>query len=365
LYLKEIGITNFRNYKEGLSLIFSHSNNLFLGYNAQGKSNLLEAIYYLSLAHSFRGARDMDLINFEKDFFRLEGRIIKRDREQDICITYSRDRTKHFIIDGVKGKSLNDIIGQFTCVIFAPEHLQLVKGPPALRRKYLDTQISQIVPRYYQNLRDYKRIVRQRNEILKNRQEEQLLLWDNYLCKAGTKIIEARLRAVKKLTSIVRDSFFKISGEDTVFEVNYCSTLGPLECLLDEKSIFERYREKLTSKREMEFRTCATMVGPHRDDLLMLLDGKPLKDFGSQGQQRMAVISLKMAELNFIKTFTGEYPVFLLDDVMSELDSRRRKYVVDLLTQVQTFITGTDRDQFDEEFLKGVAIKNIRCGKIY
>ena len=241
----------------------------------------------------------MDLINFEKDFFRLEGRIIKRDREQDICITYFRDRTKHFIIDGVKGKSLNDIIGQFTCVIFAPEHLQLVKGPPALRRKYLDTQISQIIPRYYQNLRDYKRIVRQRNEILKNRQEEHLPLWDNYLCKTGTKIIEARLRAVKKLSSMVKDSFFKISGENAVFEVDYCSTLGPLEYFLDEKSIFERYREKLTSKREMEFLYMCLMVGPHRDDLLMLLDGKTSQGFWFPGQQRMAVISLKMAELKF------------------------------------------------------------------
>lgn len=149
MYLREIRISNFRNYEDEVKLEFSGGNNIFLGENAQGKSNLLEAIYYLALAQSFRSAKDEDLINFSADYFRLEGKIIKSDREQIITIGYSKDKTKQFTVDGVKVKSLNEIIGKFTCVVFAPEHLQLVRGTPSLRRKYIDTQIAQIVPKYY------------------------------------------------------------------------------------------------------------------------------------------------------------------------------------------------------------------------
>ena len=365
MYLKEIAISNFRNYTGDTRLEFSSGNNIFLGENAQGKSNLLEAIYYLALAHSFRGARDNDLIKFDENFFRVEGKISKEDREQTISISYSKDKAKQYMVDDVQGKTLSDIIGKFNCVVFSPEHLQLVRGAPSLRRKYLDTQISQVVPSFYQNMREYKRIVRQRNEVLKSGQEGQLAVWDQILCKAGAKIVFVRLRALKKLSKMVTETFMRISGETLEFQVSYLSTLGELEYIPDEKSIYVMYMEKLLQKRDFEFRTCATVVGPHRDDINLILDGSPLKDFGSQGQQRMAVLSLKMGELNFIKEFTGEYPVLLLDDVMSELDSKRRKYVVDNLEKVQTFITATDRSHFNPEFIEGAAVKNIVRGKIH
>lgn len=365
MYLKEINISNFRNYGIDVKLDFSKGNNIFLGENAQGKSNLLEAIYYLALAHSFRGVKDNDLINFNDNYFRLEGTVVKKDREQTVSISYSRDKIKQFIVDGVRGKSVNDIIGKFTCVVFAPEHLQLVRGAPSLRRNYLDMQIAQIVPKFYQNLRDYRRIVRQRNEALKSGQEDQLPVWDNILCHAGAKIILARLRALEILSKIIQESFIKISGEEKELHVNYFSTLGEMEYILDEKTIYDRYKEKLLQKRNLELRTCATAVGPHRDDVHLLIEGIPLKDFGSQGQQRMAVLSLKMGELNFIKKYTGEYPVLLLDDVMSELDSKRRKYVVDMLNQVQTFITATDKSHFDKNFIERSCVKNIANGKIF
>lgn len=364
MYLKGLRISGFRNYTNGLQLEFSSGNNLFLGENAQGKSNLLEAVYYLALAHSFRGARDHDLINFEKDFFRLEGNIIKEDREQTISVSYSRDKNKQFAVDGLKGKSLGDIIGFFTCVVFAPEHLQLIKGAPGLRRKYLDMQIAEVFPKYFQNLKDYKRIVRQRNEVLKAGAKDQMQVWDTFLSQAGTKIITARMRAIEKLVGIVQDSFSRISGEETQLQIEYCSTLGQLEYYLDEKTIYDRYIERLLQKRNLELRTCSTMVGPHRDDINILVNGSPLKDFGSQGQQRMAVLALKLGELNFIKEYTGEFPVLLLDDVMSELDKKRRKYVVEILNQVQTFITATDRSHFDENFIRNSAVKNISAGKI-
>lgn len=364
MYLKEISISNFRNYAAALDLEFSSGNNLFLGENAQGKSNLLEAIYYLSLAHSFRGARDNDLINFESTFFTLKGKVIKATREQEISIGYSRDKAKQFTLDGVKGKTLADIVGNFTSVVFAPEHLQLVRGAPSLRRKYLDTQISMIFPKYYHYLREYRKILRQRNEILKNVQNEELEVWDQYLARVGSKIIAARLRAVAKLSEIARESFEKISGEKAHLKLSYSSTLGEGEYLTEEKTIYDLYIKKLLQKRTLEQRLSATIIGPHRDDISLFLDKNPLKDFGSQGQQRMTVLSLKLAELNFIKDHTGEYPVLLLDDVMSELDAKRRKYVVEVLSGIQTFITATDADYFEDRFLKDSAVKNIVNGKI-
>lgn len=364
MYLKELSISNFRNYKGSTVMNFSSENNIFLGENAQGKSNLLEAIYYLALAHSFRGAKDEDLINFDQGYFRLEGKIIKHDREQVIAISYSRNKSKQFTLDGVKVKSLNDIIGKFTCVVFAPEHLQLVKGAPARRRNYLDTLIAQIVPKYYQNLRDYRRILRQRNLVLKEGNETQLDTWDSILCNTGTRIIAARIRALKKLSDIVQDVFFRISGEAGKMQVEYASTLGDTEYFWDEKSIYDKYMEKLYKKRALELKTTATVVGPHRDDIDLLLENLPLKDFGSQGQQRMAALALKFGELNFIKEYSGEYPVLLLDDVMSELDSKRRKYVVEMLTQVQTFITATDRSHFEQDFINRAEVKNISKGRI-
>lgn len=364
MYLSEISITNFRNYRDNVIIDFSKGNNIFLGDNAQGKSNLLEAIYYLALAHSFRGAKDNDLINIDRDFFRLEGKIVRNDREQAISISFSQDKKKQYSLDGIKKKSLSDIIGTFTCVIFAPEHLQLVKGAPALRRRYLDNQIAQITPKYYRNLRDYKRILRQRNQVLKEGQDDQLDVWDKIICNAGTRIISARLRALDKLSPIIRENFAKISGEPGDFEVKYASTLGKMEYFPDERTIYEMYIEKIREKRSLELKTFSTIVGPHRDDFELLFESLPLKDFGSQGQQRMAVLAMKTAELNFIREYTGEWPVLLLDDVMSELDSKRRKYVLEMLTEVQTFITATDRSHFEEEFITGASVKNIAKGII-
>ncbi len=369
MYLREISISNFRNYVDNVSIGFSRGNNIFLGDNAQGKSNLLEAIYYLALAHSFRGARDNDLINFDRDFFRIEGKISKQDREQVVSISCSRNKRKQYQLDEVKKKSLGDIIGTFTCVIFAPEHLQLVKGAPGLRRRYLDNQIAQIIPKYYRNLRDYKRILRQRNLALKEGREDQLDIWDNIICNAGTRIVSARLRALQKLSPIVGESFAQIYGEPGSLEVKYVSTLGRTEYfgderIIDERTIYDGYMEKLREKRSVELRTLTTLIGPHRDDFELLFNSLPMKDFGSQGQQRMAVLGMKVAELNFIREYTGEWPVLLLDDVMSELDRKRRKYVLEMLTEVQTFITATDRSSFEEEFITSASVKNIAKGLI-
>lgn len=364
MYLKEISIANFRNYAAALDLEFSSGNNLFLGENAQGKSNLLEGIYYLSLAHSFRGAQDMDLINFDSSYFLLKGNVIKGKRQQVISVSYSRDKVKQYTVDGLKGKSISDIVGHFISVIFAPEHLQLVRGAPSLRRKYLDTQISMIFPKYYHYLREYRKVLRQRNEVLKAGHLEGLEIWDHYLAAVGSKIIAARMQAVKKLAEIVKESFFRISGENVELDLRYCSTIGQGEYLKEEKTIYDLYIKKLIQKRSLEQRLNATIIGPHRDDLALVLGGNILKDFGSQGQQRMAVLSLKLAEVNFIKNHTGEYPVLLLDDVMSELDAKRRKYVLDILSGIQTFITATDAGHFSGEFIEKASVKNIVSGKI-
>lgn len=364
MYLKKMSITNFRNYAAALDLEFSSGNNLFLGENAQGKSNLLEAVYYLSLAHSFRGARDNDLINFESDFFLLKGEVVKGGWERDISISFSRDKTKQITIDGVKANSAGDLVGNFTSVVFAPEHLRLVRGAPALRRKYLDTQISMVFPKYYHYLKEYRQVVRQRNEVLKSGEEKGLEIWDHYLCSLGAKIISARVRAAAKLAEKVREVFFQISGEDKKLDLSYCSTLGEGEYLTDEKTIYDLYRNKLEAKRKLELRLCATVVGPHRDDLVLVLGGSMLKDFGSQGQHRMAVLSLKLAEVDFIKAHTGECPVLLLDDVMSELDAKRRQYVIDILSGIQVFITATDAGYFEKGFLENSSVKNIVNGKI-
>jgi len=366
LYLKWIKLQNFRNFRGNLELHFNSSTNVLVGGNAQGKTNLLEAIYCFAFAHSFRTKRDIDLINFESDFYKIEGGIVSNFRNFSILLTYSKKGTKEAYIDSIKCSALSKIIGKFTAVIFSPEHLLLVKGPPHLRRRYIDSQIVQVMPKYYRYLQHYRGIISHRNSLLKNKGilGGDISVWDEQLCSYGAKIICERNRVVSRLRQKASEIYKKISGSGNSLEIVYKSSLGQLGFEEDEKEITDLFAKKLKGRKEFELNTGFTTLGPHRDDISFFLDGRPLKEFGSQGQQRMAVLSLKLAEIDFIKESTGDYPVLLLDDVMSEMDMEKRRFFTGILGDTQSFITATDEEQFSKDFLSNTALWRIDNGKI-
>jgi len=347
-------------------LCFNSSTNVLIGGNAQGKTNILEAIYCFAFAQSFRTKRDIDLINFESDFYKIEGRIDSNFGNFSVLLTYSRRGAKEAYIDNIRCSSLSKIIGKFTAVIFLPEHLLLVRGSPNLRRRYIDSQIVQVMPKYYHYLQQYRWVISHRNRLLKNKKYScsDILVWDDQLCSYGAKIIRERIRAVSKLRQKASEIYKKISGSGNSLEIVYESSLGQLEFEEDERKIIEMFAKYLKKRKDYELNTGFTTLGPHRDDISFFLDGRPLKDFGSQGQQRMAVISLKLAEIDFIKESTGDYPVLLLDDVMSEMDMEKRRFLTSVLGDTQLFITATDEEQFSKDFLSNAALWKIESGKI-
>lgn len=342
MHLKKLGLVNFRNYiKEEVS--FHPQINIFIGDNAQGKTNLLEAIYYLSGGKSNRTKKDKELIHWEKDMFSLRGIYENKKGTARINILNPREDRKRYKLNGIEQR---DNPGELKAVLFSPDDLNLIKGSPSLRRNFLDREGSQIFPLYSYNLQKYNKILRQRNKLLKlnlepSKRDKNLEPWDRQLIEVGSFIVKKRLEIVNKMAILSRLIYRRLTRCQENFNIYYYSEMGfqkedPLEKIIE---IFENYLEGL---REKEVRYGATLLGPHRDDISIFVDGQEARLYGSQGQQRTSILALKMAVMEIIKGYWGEYPLLMLDDVFSELDGERRNYLIkEIRGGMQTFITST------------------------
>ena len=350
MFFKSLVLRNFRNYPT-LAMEWSPGTNMITGANAQGKSNLLEAINYLSTGASFRGAKDQDMIRWGQSFFFAEGEVHKEGGDFTVSAGFTQDGKKVVKVNGNQRKKLSEFIGVFHTVTFSPEDLDIVKSSPARRRKYLDGEMIQLFPPYLHELWQYQKIVTQRNNLLKEisegRSRESLLeIWDEQLMDTGSRIIRKRLDVLRKLTPLARLMHRKITGGQEELEIGYAgiaeeSQLRPA----DAAAIKTVFAEKLLAARHNELGRRISLIGPHRDDLKLIVNGIDIHQFGSQGQQRTVALSLKLAEMELMKAETGEYPVLLLDDVLSELDEKRREHLLTIIgKKVQTFITATDVD---------------------
>ncbi len=350
---------NYRNYSQ-LSIEFSKNVNVFIGDNAQGKTNVLEAIYYCGFARSHRTNKDRELVRWNTDRA-LINLYVKRDRlDKKISIAILRDGKKAINVNSIKISKISELIGALNVVIFSPEDLKIVKESPGLRRKFLDMELSQLDPKYYYNLVQYNKVINERNSVLKNRNLDEYILdiYDAQLGKFGKYIIEQRLRYIEKLNehggTIHKDI---TSGKESI-EFKYISSIK-LKGSLEQDII-----AVLRSSRQKDMEKGLTTHGPHRDDLSIFINGIDAKSFGSQGQQRTSVLTIKFASLRIIKEQTGEYPVLLLDDVLSELDFSRKKYILSSIQDIQTVITCTGIEDIYEYLDENSKVFKVKDGNI-
>ena len=370
MWIRTIALRNFRNY-DSLDLELNPGFNIFVGSNAQGKTNLLEAIYVLSLSKSYRTARDTELIKHQAAQTRIEASV-QRIAVLDLAVTVSEYEPKKLELNR-KRTNANSFIGKLNTVLFIPDSLQLVKGSPGERRRFLDIQICQVDPIYRGSLLKYQRVVRQRNSLLKSGYNQRSLLkqlpvWDNQLVGLGGKIVLRRQEALTRLNKISRSVHTKISGGLEELSVIYQPFFqkGQNYTQLSLQEIRDIFFGLVQEKKQQEIRRGYTLVGPHRDDVAFLINGANIKRFGSQGQQRTAVLSYILAEMELMSQETGEYPVVLLDDVMSELDRKRRSFLLSVLNEkVQTILTATNLSGFEQEILKTASVFQIQSGKIF
>jgi len=344
--IKHLIIENFRNYQYQ-QIDWDDQINIICGLNAQGKSNLLEAISYLSLASSFRGATSEKLLKYGCDCFFLEGNII-RQQQPPLTITaaYANDKQRRWKINGVVQTKISSVVGLLHTVIFAPEDLFIIKGSPSLRRRFLDVQMSQLYPEYCSMLIRYNQILRQRNYCLKEfsygtGNNETLTAWNQQLIDVGSQIIIQRQKLISLIGPLAAKYYQDLSGGEQLTVV-YRSFLAQAANDEDIRLSFERLLHRLLA---VEKQRGLSLCGPHRDDIDFHINGEAARSYASQGQQRTLALSLKFAELELSYQQKGEYPVLLLDDVLSELDQKRQSRLLQLLdSNIQTFITDTDFD---------------------
>lgn len=348
MFLGNITFRNFRNY-ESLHLQFSNGVNLITGENAQGKTNILEGIYFLSTAKSHRTNRDDELIQRDKQWFYLKGSVSYRNLSTVVEITNACGEKKRIKINGRAQERISSVIGKINTVIFSPEDLSLVKGAPGERRRFLDILISGVSPSYLYALQEYQGALNQRNELLRSIRDrktgiDSLDSWNAVLIKSGTEIIKQRLSVIVEIAELAEDKHKQLTSGQEELHTEYQSRLE----YNSDSEIDKVYEESLNKSVDSDIRYGSTSVGPHRDDLIFTIDGVDARKFGSQGQQRTVVLSLKLANLEFISNSLDDYPIVLLDDVTSELDGNRASFLFDLLDRipVQTFLTATSVDSF-------------------
>ena len=347
--VRGLQLINYRNYKE-LELSLSDTINIFLGQNAQGKTNIVEAVYYAAVGNSYRTNQEADLIQWDAPGGSVKLLFERLGVENVLEFTFSREKRRRILYNSQPIR-LKELIGAMNAVLFSPEDLFLIKGAPAGRRRFLDIEISQASPSYYHELASYNRLLLQRNTLLKRIRERSakasmLEMWDGQLAASAARIVTKRLEAVKKLNMLANLMQRRISGNEENLTVAYEQSGAAGETVTDD--LVSWYNKKIEESVENDIWRGSTSVGPHRDDLMLEVNGIELKAFGSQGQQRTGVLALKLSELEFIRSETGEYPVLLLDDVMSELDAGRREQLLQFIRRehIQTIITATDEAYF-------------------
>ncbi|QFT87076.1 DNA replication and repair protein RecF [Bacillus sp. THAF10] len=369
MYIEELSLKNYRNYDE-MHTVFEDGVNVILGENAQGKTNVMESIYVLAMAKSHRTANDKDLIKWDEEYGKIEGRIHKRNGPLPMQLVISK-KGKKAKINHIEQSRLSQYIGSMNIVMFAPEDLTLVKGSPQVRRRFIDMELGQVSPRYMHDLSRYQKVLQQRNHYLKllqtKKQKDQtmLLVLTEQLIELAASVTEKREEFVRLLESWARPIHKSISRGLEELSVIYKPSIDYVSETANLSKMIEAYNEKFDKIKDREIERGLTLFGPHRDDLLFQVNGKDVQTFGSQGQQRTTALSLKLAEIDLIYSEVGEYPILLLDDVLSELDDYRQSHLLNTIQgKVQTFVTTTSVDGIDHQTLKQAATYEVVSGSI-
>lgn len=399
MHLNRLSLTNFRTFSR-LDLDIPREILLLVGGNAQGKTTLLEAIYFLSTFTSFHASSDRQLINFTLPentltVGRIIGEFTRRDGQHRLEVRLIREPNgangstrfrKEVLLDGVKRK-INQVVGKFNAVIFLPQMARIIEEGPSERRRYLDMVISQVSPRYVQHLSDYSATLTQRNALLKQLAErggdpDQLAVWDGMLARHGAFIMTERIRSIRELEQEAKRLHYDLTDGKEVLRLDYQPAYDPLAAAngqmalpvstvadrsgFDLKEIEEGMLGALKMRQREEIARGVTTLGPHRDELRFLSNQVDLGDYGSRGQGRTALLALKLAEVNWLKQRTGEWPVLLLDEIMSELDVRRRSDLLASLSECdQAILTSTDISMFDQSFVHTHHIWRVEGGMVH
>lgn len=339
MIIKSLELMNFRNY-EFLDLKFSEGTNILYGDNAQGKTNVLEAIYLSATTKSHKGSKDRDIVSFGKEEAHIRTYLEKDENEYKIDMHLRKNKSKGVAVDGQKLKKAAELLGLLNVVFFSPEDLSIIKNGPAERRRFVDMELCQLDNFYLYNLNHYNKIVNQRNKLLKDmyfnpQLKDTLNIWDSQLVSFGSKIIERRRVFIKQLNEIIYGIHKKLSGDKEELVIHYEPDVEA-----------DNFEDALKNSQEKDMKLKQTHVGPHRDDFSFMAENIDIRKFGSQGQQRTAALSLKLSEIELVKKITKDTPVLLLDDVLSELDSSRQNYLLNSIGDIQTIITCTGLDEF-------------------
>ncbi|GAB6168739.1 DNA replication/repair protein RecF [Clostridium carnis] len=359
MYIKRLQMLNYRNYR-ALDINLGKYVNVFMGNNAQGKTNVLEAMYYCAFAKSHKTSRDKELINWNSENAYISLTVGKDRLDKRIDINILKDGRKAIMINKIKVSKIGELFGNFNVVMFSPEDLKIIKDSPGVRRRFIDMELCQLDSRYYYNLVQYNKILNERNAVLKNRKidEEILEIYDMQLVNYGYHIIIDRIKYMDKLNLYGKDIHNDISSGKEDIEFKYTSTVK------DFNNIQDNFYKLLKRNRKKDMEKGITSIGPHRDDFLVLINGVDTKSFGSQGQQRTAVLTIKFASLKIIKEITSEYPVLLLDDVLSELDFSRKRYILSTIGEIQTVITCTGIEDLTDYLDENSKVFKVKDGEI-
>lgn len=343
MIIKSVELENFRNYNT-LSIDFSNGTNILYGDNAQGKTNILEALYLCSTTKSHKGSKDKEIINFEANEAHIKLMLTKKDVPYRIDMHLKKNQTKGIAVNGIPIRRATELFGIINVIFFSPEDLSIIKSGPSERRRFMNMELCQIDKLYTVDLLNYNKIINQRNKLLKDLSfhfdkslYDTLDIWDQQLADYGTKIVKRREQFICQINEIINEIHNKLTGgkEDI--------------CIRYEKNMdAEHLKDELVKSRERDIKTKNTSIGPHRDDLGFYVKNIDLRKYGSQGQQRTAALSLKLSEIELVKKVIHDDPVLLLDDVMSELDSNRQMQLLESIKGIQTIITCTGLDEFIE-----------------
>lgn len=339
MYIESLELKNYRNY-EYLCMDFDPGTNILYGDNAQGKTNILEAVYMAGTTKSHRGSRDKEIIRFEQEESHIRMVVNKDGVSHKIDMHLKKNKSKGIAIDGIPIRKASELFGIVNLVFFSPEDLNIIKNGPSERRRFLDLELCQLNRIYLQDLADYNRILNQRNKLLKDiafspQLSDTLEVWDMQMVKYGKKIISLRKTFIDDLNRIICDIHSNLTGGKEKIVLEYEPDVNE-----------EEFEEKLAKARDRDLRQKMSSTGPHRDDFCVRVNGIDIRKFGSQGQQRTAALSLKMSEIYLVKRIIRDNPILLLDDVLSELDSSRQNYLLQSIHEIQTVITCTGLDEF-------------------
>lgn len=358
MYIESLELKNFRNY-EDLSIVLDPGTNILYGDNAQGKTNVLEAVYLCGTTKSHRGSKDKEMIRFDQDESHIRMMVKKDGVSHKIDMHLKKNKSKGIAIDGVPIRKASELFGIVNIVFFSPEDLNIIKNGPAERRRFLDSEICQLSRLYMIELANYNKVVAQRNKLLKEisfsgRMADTLEIWDEQMVRYGTSIISERKKFISRLNDILSEIHQNLTGGKEQILITYEPNVSE-----------EAFSEELKAGRERDLRFGQSYTGPHRDDFCVRVNDIDIRKYGSQGQQRTAALSLKLAEIRLVEEEIHDTPVLLLDDVLSELDGSRQNYLLQSIHSIQTLITCTGLDEFVENHFEANSVFQVVEGSVF